>query len=101
MMPRFTCVKSLAFGGIAAIASAVFTPAQIEAQSDTVPTVRDSAAKRPSVDSTSVQGSVYTRPFIASAARTAIGGYVEGNSNYFVEDGVTEGFSMELRRFNI
>jgi len=31
----------------------------------------------------------------------SIGGYVEGNTNWFVEDGVSEGFSMELRRFNV
>lgn len=45
----------------------------------------------------------FDRPFITGfdAGRTAIGGYLEGNTNYFVEDGITEGFSMELRRFNI
>ncbi len=52
-------------------------------------------------DTTSVQDAVYARPFIGSAANTAIGGYVEGNTNYFVEDGISDGFSMELRRFNI
>lgn len=52
-------------------------------------------------DTTTVQDALYDRPFIGSAARTAIGGYVEGNTNYFVEDGISEGFSMELRRFNI
>ncbi|MEW6470093.1 MAG: hypothetical protein AB1458_14295 [Bacteroidota bacterium] len=45
---------------------------------------------------------VYDRPFISiGKTSTAIGGYVEGNTNYFVTDGVAEGFSMELRRFNI
>jgi hypothetical protein len=46
---------------------------------------------------------IYDRPFVASAGSgsTAIGGYLEGNTNYFSEDGVSEGFSMELRRFNI
>ncbi|MFT5141783.1 MAG: hypothetical protein ACI80V_002598 [Rhodothermales bacterium] len=46
---------------------------------------------------------VYDRPFVTSAGSgsTAIGGYLEGNTNYFSEDGVSEGFSMELRRFNI
>lgn len=53
------------------------------------------------VDSTMAQEGIYDRPFIASASSTSIGGYVEGNTNYFVEDGVSEGFSMELRRFNI
>lgn len=53
------------------------------------------------VDSTMAQEGIYDRPFIAGASSTSIGGYVEGNTNYFVEDGVNEGFSMELRRFNI
>jgi hypothetical protein len=47
------------------------------------------------------QDGLYDRPFIGSVQSTSLGGYVEGNTNYFVEDGLTEGFSMELRRFNI
>lgn len=48
------------------------------------------------------QDAIYQRPFITiGKTNTAVGGYVEGNTNYFMEDGVTEGFSMELRRFNI
>lgn len=53
------------------------------------------------VDSTSVQGSIYARPFIASAGRTAIGGYLEANAQFGREEGVGDGLSMELRRFNI
>lgn len=56
---------------------------------------------RARVDSMPVQGGIYNRPFLASMGRTAVGGYVEGNTNYFREDGISEGFSMELRRFNI
>ena len=52
-------------------------------------------------DSTMAQDGLYDRPFIGSLSSTSIGGYVEGNTNYFVEDGLSEGFSMELRRFNI
>jgi hypothetical protein len=52
-------------------------------------------------DSTAVQGSIYQRPFIASAGRTAVGGYVEANALYTREDGIGPGLSMELRRFNI
>jgi hypothetical protein len=46
---------------------------------------------------------IYDRPFITTSrsGSTAIGGYVEGNTNYFSEDGVTDGFSVELRRFNL
>ena len=44
--------------------------------------------------------SIYKRPFI-DFGKTAVGGYLEANSNYFSEDGVSEGFSMEMRRFNI
>jgi hypothetical protein len=52
-------------------------------------------------DSTMAQDGIFDRPFIGGVANTSVGGYVEGNTNYFVQDGVTEGFSMELRRFNI
>lgn len=64
---------------------------------------RDTVTRGPRAprDTGSVQGSIYTRPFIGSAAQTSIGGYAEGNTNYFREDGVSDGFSMELRRFNI
>jgi hypothetical protein len=49
------------------------------------------------------QDAAYTRPFILDINNlsTAVGGYFEGNSNYFSEDGVSEGLSFELRRFNI
>ena len=56
---------------------------------------------RARVDSIPVQGGIYNRPFLASIGRTAIGGYIEGNTNYFRQDGISEGFSMELRRFNV
>jgi hypothetical protein len=77
---------------LAALGAALLVPAAVRAQADTT-------RKRDST--TTVQGSIYSRPFIASVGRTAIGGYAEGNTNYFVEDGLTDGFSMELRRFNI
>ena len=71
-----------------------------------VDTVRADSTKRAAstasrADTTGVQGSIYRRPFIGGAGQTSIGGYAEGNTNYFVEDGITDGFSMELRRFNI
>ena len=48
------------------------------------------------------QDAIYKRPFIGiGQSNTAVGGYLEGNTNYFSEDGVSEGFSMEMRRFNI
>lgn len=57
----------------------------------------DSLAIQPSVSDP-----IYNRPFISlGGTRTAVGGYIEGNTNYFAEDGISEGFSMELRRFNI
>lgn len=52
-------------------------------------------------DTTSVQGAIFRRPFIGSAGSASIGGYMEVNANYLVTDGVTDGFSSELRRFNI
>lgn len=48
-----------------------------------------------------VQEGIFDRPFIGAVGRTAIGGYVEGNSAWVVEDGVSEGPSLQLRRFNI
>lgn len=64
-----------------------FLAAQTFAQADTLVTNQDA---------------IYNRPFIGLGnSRTAIGGYLEGNTNYFSEDGVSEGLSMELRRFNI
>lgn len=65
----------------------------------------DSLFTRKQQDSTKTkvnQDAVYNRPFInLGKSSTAVGGYLEGNTNYFVTDGVSEGFSMELRRFNI
>jgi hypothetical protein len=52
-------------------------------------------------DSTLAQDGIYARPFIGGVSFASIGGYVEGNTNYFVQDGVGDGFSMELRRFNV
>ncbi|MEX0771464.1 MAG: hypothetical protein WD035_12060 [Balneolaceae bacterium] len=52
-------------------------------------------------DSLTVQDGIYNRPFIGNIGQTAVGGYVEGNTNSFVEDGIPEGISFELRRFNI
>jgi hypothetical protein len=48
------------------------------------------------------QDAVFRRPFIQeTTARTALGGYLEANTNYLFEEGVAEGFSMEMRRFNL
>lgn len=48
------------------------------------------------------QSAIYNRPFIQlGKLNTAVGGYVEANTNYFSEDGVSDGFSMEFRRFNL
>ncbi|MGI9543843.1 MAG: hypothetical protein ACR2MX_11320, partial [Cyclobacteriaceae bacterium] len=48
---------------------------------------------------------IYARPFVLQGelgkSNISIGGYLEGNTNYFSTDGVSDGFSMELRRFNI
>lgn len=53
-------------------------------------------------DTSSIEA-IYNRPFITNfgTSSTAIGGYAEANTNYFVQEGVPEGFSMEMRRFNI
>jgi len=57
-------------------------------------------------DSVANKDAIFARPFIfqgnvSQQTTTAIGGYLEGNTNYFVTNGVGDGFSMEMRRFNI
>ncbi len=53
-------------------------------------------------ESDSTSHPIYDRPFVLSfGANAAIGGYFEANSNYFVEEGISEGLSFEARRFNI
>lgn len=46
---------------------------------------------------------IYNRPFILNngASNTAIGGYLEANSNYASTNGLSEGMSFEFRRFNV
>lgn len=78
--PSASCVALLVYALMA-----VVEPTPVQAQADSI----------------LAQEGIYDRPFIGSLASTSIGGYVEGNTNYHVEDGVTDGFSMELRRFNI
>ncbi|MEX2526545.1 MAG: TonB-dependent receptor [Gemmatimonadota bacterium] len=92
--PIVTC-PMLGACGLALLALA----SPLHAQVDSTQARVDSARARP--DSTLAQEGLYDRPFIGSLSSTSIGGYVEGNTNYFVQDGVSEGFSMELRRFNI
>jgi len=80
---------------VAALVRSV-VPSLAAAQADT--TAADTTAARAAA---MAQDGVYDRPFITSAAGTSIGGYVEGNTNWFVEDGIGDGLSMELRRFNV
>ncbi|MGH7630492.1 MAG: hypothetical protein ACREOF_14140 [Gemmatimonadales bacterium] len=84
-------------GGVAGLALVLLAAGAAAQEPDTTRPRRI----RPQVDSLPVQGGIYNRPFLASVGRTAIGGYLEGNTNYFREDGISEGFSMELRRFNV
>ncbi len=52
-------------------------------------------------DTTMVQGGIYQRPFIVESGRTAVGGYFEANTTWSRTEGVNEGPSTDLRRFNI
>ena len=80
MTARSLCAATLALAGLGSLSSSAHAQAP---------------------DSTLAQDGIYDRPFIGSLSTTSIGGYVEGNTNYFVEEGVSDGFSMELRRFNV
>ena len=95
-------LRRLLVSCLAALIASLTAAAPVEAQIDSARA--DSArraAERPSRDTVGVQGSIYSRPFIGGVGQTSIGGYAEGNTNYFVEDGIGDGFSMEFRRFNI
>jgi hypothetical protein len=62
----------------------------------------DSTSNSQQKDTITNQDAIYSRPFInLGRSTTAVGGYLEANTNYFVTDGVKEGYSMEMRRFNI
>ena len=54
---------------------------------------------------TTNKDAVFLRPFIFEGQQggltAAVGGYLEANTNYISTDGISEGFSMEMRRFNI
>ncbi len=82
-------------------ALAVMTSLASAQQRDTTKADSASRAARLPRDTGGVQGSIYSRPFIGALGQTAIGGYAEGNSNHFTQDGISDGFSMEMRRFNI
>ena len=88
---RAACLRVAALVSLLAPAG-LLGRGELTAQADT--------ARTPS-DATLAQEGIYDRPFIAGAGATSVGGYVEGNTNWFVEDGVGEGLSMELRRFNV
>ena len=59
------------------------------------------ASRLSAQDTALVQGSIYQRPFIASIGRVAVGGYLEANGSWHRTDGISEGPSFEVRRFNL
>lgn len=52
-------------------------------------------------DTALVQGGIYQRPYIVSVGRTALGGYLEAHAGMERIDGVSEGLSFEIPRFNL
>lgn len=64
-----------------------------------------SKLKRTPTDTSSMQinmDAIYNRPFLQyGKTPVALGGYVEANTNYAVTDGVTEGFSFQMRRMTL
>lgn len=102
-----------------AVAAAASAPSGAVAGSTTAPTAAPTTAPEPlsptqdperdTVPADTVpadtlragQEGLYARPFIASLSGTSVGGYAEAHGGYFREDGLSDGFSMEFRRFNI
>ncbi len=61
------------------------------------PAAPDSLERTPNVI-----GGIYDRPYIyRMGGNIAIGGYMEMNSNFAREEGISEGLSFEARRFNV
>jgi len=64
-----------------------------------------SKVKRTPTDTSKMQlnlDAVYNRPFLQyGKIPVAIGGYAEANTQYAVTDGVTEGFSFQMRRMTL
>ncbi|MDA0196424.1 MAG: hypothetical protein O2887_15240 [Bacteroidetes bacterium] len=93
MMRKYISDKMLRFGRLAILAGALFL-------------IVANWSYGQDVDSVANKDAIFARPFIfqgnvSKQTTTAIGGYLEGNTNYFVTNGVGDGFSMEMRRFNI
>lgn len=59
------------------------------------------AAPLAAQDTAMVQGGIYQRPYIVTQGRTSIGGYLETSGSWSRTDGIGEGPSFEVRRFNI
>ncbi|MDT8368317.1 MAG: hypothetical protein RQ745_03860 [Longimicrobiales bacterium] len=49
----------------------------------------------------SAQEGIYARPFIGAESSASFGGYAEANSKWFSDEGVEDGLSFEMRRFNL
>lgn len=52
-------------------------------------------------DTALVQGGIYQRPYIVETGRLAVGGYLEAHGAVERTDGITEGPSFAMPRFNI
>lgn len=63
----------------------------------------DSLLKRVPADSAKMNmDAIYNRPFLVSGKLPiAIGGYLEANTQYSATDGVSEGFSFQMRRMTL
>lgn len=52
-------------------------------------------------DSSEIRNDIYGRPTFATLGKISLGGFVDANTNSFVQDGSPEGFSFEMRHFNV
>jgi len=72
---------------------------------NSVAQIDTSKVKRTQTDTSKMQmnmDAVYNRPFLQYGKMpVAIGGYMEANTQYAVTDGITEGFSFQMRRMTL
>jgi hypothetical protein len=89
----YTCLKQLAL-----VLILLFSSFKLSAQKDSI-LVRTTPVKN---DSTLSMDATYNRPFLTIAKTpVAVGGYLEANSFYSSEDGLSEGLSFQARRLTV
>ncbi|TXC77636.1 hypothetical protein FRC91_02550 [Bradymonadales bacterium TMQ1] len=102
-MMRYGCAWSMAAALLSAgtMAQAQETPAEAQpASAEAAPEAAPRGAGA-AIDTDPLQNAIFDRPFVLSGQRAAMGGYAETRALYGVHEGISEGLSFEMTRFNL